>query len=172
MEATYPLYHKEPARSWEVFCIPKPLLVGGFGCDELVLYGIRELAYTMKLSTNESQASTFFDQWEWTVDQADLHAVTTQYAPVSCVVMQSSNGFQGPRSFTIIILSRKIWIIGKPKVQGIHRDGFGCIIEVKLLLLRLDVNVSFTFIVWYSKHNYIVIFKILKRNFERTELVK
>ena len=26
-----------------VFCVPKPL-VGGFGCDELVLYGIRELA--------------------------------------------------------------------------------------------------------------------------------
>ena len=25
------------------FCVPK-LLVGGFGCDELVLYGIRELA--------------------------------------------------------------------------------------------------------------------------------
>ena len=28
---------------WGVFCVPKPL-VGGFGCDELVLYGIRELA--------------------------------------------------------------------------------------------------------------------------------
>ena len=26
-----------------VFCVPMPL-VGGFGCDELVLYGIRELA--------------------------------------------------------------------------------------------------------------------------------
>ena len=26
-----------------VFCVPKPL-VGGFGCDEVVLYGIRELA--------------------------------------------------------------------------------------------------------------------------------
>ena len=25
-----------------VFCVPKPL-VGGFGCDELVLYGIRQL---------------------------------------------------------------------------------------------------------------------------------
>ena len=48
MEATYPLCHKEPARSKQntplgVFCVPKPL-VGGFGCDELVLYGIRELA--------------------------------------------------------------------------------------------------------------------------------
>ena len=28
----------------EVFCVPKPL-VGGFECDELDLYGIRELAY-------------------------------------------------------------------------------------------------------------------------------
>ena len=27
----------------DVFSVPKPL-VGGFGCDELVLYGIRELA--------------------------------------------------------------------------------------------------------------------------------
>ena len=48
MEATYPLCHKEPARSKQntplgVFCVPKPQ-VGGFGCDELVLYGIRELA--------------------------------------------------------------------------------------------------------------------------------
>ena len=32
-----PLCHKEPARS-------KQNIVGGFGCDELVLYGIRELA--------------------------------------------------------------------------------------------------------------------------------
>ena len=39
--------------------------VGGFGCDELVLYGIRELA-EQHLSTNESRASTFLDQWEWT----------------------------------------------------------------------------------------------------------
>ena len=36
MEATYPLCHKEPARSKQntplgVFCVPKPL-VGGFGC--------------------------------------------------------------------------------------------------------------------------------------------
>ena len=42
------LCHKEPARSKQntplgVFCVPKPL-VGGFGGDELVLYGIRELA--------------------------------------------------------------------------------------------------------------------------------
>ena len=42
------LCHKEPARIKQntplgVFCVPKPL-VGGFGCDELVLYGIRELA--------------------------------------------------------------------------------------------------------------------------------
>ena len=42
------LCHIEPARSKQntplgVFCAPKPL-VGGFGCDELVLYGIRELA--------------------------------------------------------------------------------------------------------------------------------
>ena len=44
MEATYPLCHKEPARSKQnTLCVPKPL-VGGFGCDELVLYGIRELA--------------------------------------------------------------------------------------------------------------------------------
>ena len=37
MEATYPFCHKEPARSKQmgVFCV---------GCDELVLYGIRELA--------------------------------------------------------------------------------------------------------------------------------
>ena len=39
------LCHKEPARSKQntplgVFCVPKPL-VGGFGCDELVLYGKR-----------------------------------------------------------------------------------------------------------------------------------
>jgi len=26
-----------------ILCVPKPL-VGGFGCDKLVLYGIRELA--------------------------------------------------------------------------------------------------------------------------------
>ena len=26
-----------------IFCVPKPLVVG-FGCDELVLYDIRELA--------------------------------------------------------------------------------------------------------------------------------
>ena len=32
----------------------------------LVLYGIRLLAQaTLKLSTNESRASTFLDQWEW-----------------------------------------------------------------------------------------------------------
>ena len=40
--------------------VPKPI-VGGFGWDELVLYGIRELA-PATLSTNESQASTFLDQ--------------------------------------------------------------------------------------------------------------
>ena len=51
-----------------VFCVPKPL-VGGFGCDELVLYGIRELV-PATLSTNERQASTFLDQL---VDQADLY---------------------------------------------------------------------------------------------------
>ena len=41
--------NKEPARSKQntpnamgVYCVPKPL-VGGFGCDELVLYGIRLL---------------------------------------------------------------------------------------------------------------------------------
>ena len=39
----------------------KKPLVGGFGCDELVLYGIRELA-PATLSTNERQASTFLDQ--------------------------------------------------------------------------------------------------------------
>ena len=44
------LCHKEAARSKQntpnamgVFCVPKPLL-GDFGCDKLVLYGIRELA--------------------------------------------------------------------------------------------------------------------------------
>ena len=36
------------------------LPTGGFGCDELVLYGIRELA-KQHLSTNESRASTFLD---------------------------------------------------------------------------------------------------------------
>ena len=36
----------------EVFCIPKPQ-VGGFGCDELVLYGIRDTGGAT-LSTNES----------------------------------------------------------------------------------------------------------------------
>ena len=60
-----PLCHKEPARSKQniplgVLCVSKPL-PGGFGCDELVLYGIRELA-PATLSTNESQASTFLDQ--------------------------------------------------------------------------------------------------------------
>ena len=34
---------KIPPNAMGVFCVPKPL-VGGFGCDELVLYGIRELA--------------------------------------------------------------------------------------------------------------------------------
>ena len=40
------LCHKEPARIKQKplgLCVPKTL-VGGFGCDELVLYGIRELA--------------------------------------------------------------------------------------------------------------------------------
>ena len=41
MEATYPLCHKEPARSKQS---PFQRLVEGFGSDELVLYGIRELA--------------------------------------------------------------------------------------------------------------------------------
>ena len=64
-----PLCHKEPARTKQntplgVFCVPKPL-VGGFGCDEPVLYGIRELAQ-QHLWTNESRALTFLDQWEWT----------------------------------------------------------------------------------------------------------
>ena len=36
-------------------------LVGGFGCDELVLYGIRLLARA-KFSTNESRASLSLDQ--------------------------------------------------------------------------------------------------------------
>ena len=60
-----PLCHKEPARSKQnkigVFCVPKPL-VGGFGCDELVLYvqrragveTLRKYFNTLKLSTNES----------------------------------------------------------------------------------------------------------------------
>ena len=44
-------------------------LVGVLGWLELVLLGIRELAeqYYMILSTNESQASTGLDQWEWTI---------------------------------------------------------------------------------------------------------
>ena len=48
MEATYPYTIKNQRGASKipplgVFCVPKPL-VGGFGCDELVLYGIRELA--------------------------------------------------------------------------------------------------------------------------------
>ena len=39
----------------------KAPIVGGFGCDELVLYGIRELA-PATLSTNESKASSDLDQ--------------------------------------------------------------------------------------------------------------
>ena len=46
MEANY-LYAKKNQRGASRdplgLCVPKPL-VGGFGCDELVLYGIRELA--------------------------------------------------------------------------------------------------------------------------------
>ena len=50
------LCHKEPARSKQntplgVFGVSKPL-VGGFGCDELVLYGIRDTGVAT-LSTNE-----------------------------------------------------------------------------------------------------------------------
>ena len=45
---SHPYAIKKPARSKQntpigVFSVPKPL-VGAFGCDELVLYGIRELA--------------------------------------------------------------------------------------------------------------------------------
>ena len=67
MEANYPYAiknqrgaSKEPLVGG--FLRSKPL-VGGFGCNELVLYGIRD---TMKLSTNESRASLSLDQWEWT----------------------------------------------------------------------------------------------------------
>ena len=55
MEATYPYAIKNQRGA------SKKLLVGGFGCDELVLYGIRELA-PATLWTNERQASTFLDQ--------------------------------------------------------------------------------------------------------------
>ena len=52
---------KEPARSKQntplgIFCVPKPL-VGGFGCDELVLYGVSSRpmrAEPRHSSTNES----------------------------------------------------------------------------------------------------------------------
>ena len=68
------LCHKEPARaskdSW-LPCMRNDLLyhgAGGLWMPELVLYGIRLLAPASlgKLSTNESRASTFLDQWEWT----------------------------------------------------------------------------------------------------------
>ena len=49
MEATYPY----------VIGTNAPTCREHFACLKLVLYG-------MKLSTNESQASTFLDQWEWT----------------------------------------------------------------------------------------------------------
>ena len=58
MEANYPNYVIKNQRG--ASCVTKPL-VGGSGCDELVLYGIREPA-PATLSTNESQASTFLDQ--------------------------------------------------------------------------------------------------------------
>ena len=89
MEATYPLCHKEPARSKQntplgVFGVPK-LLVGGFGCDEVVLYGIRELAQ-QHLSTNERQASTFLDQWEWTtlISTTNLNLYLMKEVTVLC----------------------------------------------------------------------------------------
>ena len=49
MEATYPYAIKNQRG------VSKIPLVGCFGCDELVLYGIRELA-PATLSINESQA--------------------------------------------------------------------------------------------------------------------
>ena len=53
-----PLCHKEPARSKQ-----NTPLVGGFGCDELVLYGIRELAQQFLGSVeNSDRTSPFYCQ--------------------------------------------------------------------------------------------------------------
>ena len=62
MEANYP--YLMPLRTSSSH--PKPP-VGGFGCDELVLCGIRDtgVATLWTISTNESRASLSLDQWEW-----------------------------------------------------------------------------------------------------------
>ena len=62
MEANYPYAIKNQRGA------SKKPLVGGFGCEELVLYGIRDtgVATLWTISTNESQASLNLDQWEWT----------------------------------------------------------------------------------------------------------
>ena len=54
-----------------IFCVPKSL-VGGFGCDELVLYGIRLLAkhclvtvLDMEVDQTEYRASNMVGRFEW-----------------------------------------------------------------------------------------------------------
>ena len=58
MEANYPYAIKNQRGA------SKKPLVGGFGCDELVLYGIRVLAeqHYDQDSTNQSKTSIFLDQ--------------------------------------------------------------------------------------------------------------
>ena len=75
MEANYPYAIKNQRGA------SKKTLVGGFGCDELVLYGIRDTggATLWTILTNESRASLNLDQWEWTT----LEYMTKPFSPVS-----------------------------------------------------------------------------------------
>ena len=61
----------------EVFCVPKPL-VGGFGCDELVLYGIKNAG----VCSNIMKIFQFYkalDQWEHDLDPPDQWECSTLY---------------------------------------------------------------------------------------------
>ena len=64
------LCHKEPARSKQ-----KPL-VGGFGCDELVLYGIRVLAEQLLGKVLDIEVDHTVSGWEFTLTRTRRQATT------------------------------------------------------------------------------------------------
>ena len=85
MEATYLLCHKEPARS-------KQRPVGGFECPIWFFMAYESWrSNTMKLSTNESRASTFLDQWEWTrLAEAEQNWCGHHNKAEHCITVESS----------------------------------------------------------------------------------
>ena len=62
------IWHMAPFRANNPYDVKNQQPARGLWMPEQVLYGIRLLAQASlgKLSTNESRASTFLDQWEWT----------------------------------------------------------------------------------------------------------